>query len=975
MAIKIVSSVLPVNAAPGQAVQRVMRFTSTTSLANRTLEIDVAMYTDFSSSGFSSAFSIWYPISAGTYDFDQKRNWKMQIIVEDSKNFLLVFTFFVTKPYNLSQSNSALRPGDAFFVRSDIDSSIRFILKSIDLSNPRGVATTGSYYLPVNISSTCKKSIQFEYEDVNEEIIDGYVPGEDLSINLKIPESVGNNYEVGFYREDAVGDTQDLQAALGLNYAVVNSAVNDIYDLPTDVFKSARSFKTISGESFATVTIDGAFIKKNATYRLYVVFKVAGTNYMCISDPIIEKIKKKLVAPTITNTISDGTSTSNYPCASGLMPDESVSVIVTADKASYNSALASAGISGDYDSRFLYRRAYKAKFENATIGVTLPLASVANNVVSVNFLPNSGDAVQFIIAEFAFQMDGYVDHIYKVIRIEYNNTIVTEAPVMTFAGNPAKYICIDQDGAYTITNLGTTGCINKVSINKGPYELNPVLSGNVIDSTLLELGDEVCILSRCNGTPVNTAPASSGDPDQCQKLKFNLVASNNCLEDYKIYYTTGTSTIYTLNVPAGGSANVEHDEPITVLFTDAEGDCSPIYNIESGIEFFDCPEVEVFDKDNWASINWSVDTSTGTATISKTNAFSSAVDTEEYLASFDGINFIPTPSTVTGEDKVYVVYRATFTDGSPPIQIEEVITITKDVECENYREIDLSESMGQLQITLTDSIGSTPRVDKLFVIINGGDPIEFDLLGSGYTPINLEGGEKIEVYTYTVFEEACADMQIEKSIKIDEIITSTACDSSYETYSLEVDYDTETNLFTVTKNGSLAALEVDDAKWTIDNGNPFDENNTGVPYTNPVIGAGLFIVRWKLKLPNCPMRILDAFAYGTRTTSIKLPPIDINIPNTVQMCNVNCCVSAWIECDEGIATVMSGDSLAGFTIEWSGPGGWTYTGNPATLPDVEGTYTAVVTGTNANGACSTTVSYYHDMPEAGTPTDTIIIVQ
>lgn len=139
---------------------------------------------------------------------------------------------------------------------------------------------------------------------------------------------------------------------------------------------------------------------------------------------------------------------------------------------------------------------------------------------------------------------------------------------------------------------------------------------------------------------------------------------------------------------------------------------------------------------------------------------------------------------MVGENKVYVVYRATFSDGSPPIQIEEVITITKDVVCENYREIELSESMGQLQITLTDSIASTLQADKLFVIINGEDPIEFDLLGAGYTPINLEGGEKIEVYTYSVFEEECADMQIEKSIKIDEILDSTPCDSSYETYSL-----------------------------------------------------------------------------------------------------------------------------------------------------------------------------------------------
>jgi hypothetical protein len=376
---------------------------------------------------------------------------------------------------------------------------------------------------------------------------------------------------------------------------------------------------------------------------------------------------------------------------------------------------------------------------------------------------------------------------------------------------------------------------------------------------------------------------------------------------------------------------------------------------------------------NNGAIIYSIDEDTQTVTLSKSSDFDSPIDEEEWLVSLDGgITFITAPSTITGEEKIYAKYRVTFTDGSDPFQIEQVIDNPKKLICDNSRLIELSVEDGKLIIDFTDAFESDLIEDDLFISFDDFNThIYFDLKNDTYEPIGLEGGETVKVRTRTSFTDECADFFIEEKIIVDDILVNTDCDSEYESYSLEVEHDSETALFTVTLNGDREALKIDDARWTVDRGNPFDVNNTGIPYTGPIMGAGLLIVRWKIQLPGCPVKFLDAFAFGVRSTKIELPPLKIQMPTSpIQFCQVECCVpDAYIECVDLVLTVYG--TIDGFDISWTGPGGFTATGNNITIPNVEGEYIATLTGAD----CTSTVSYYFDKPSAGTPTDTIIIVQ
>jgi hypothetical protein len=66
----------------------------------------------------------------------------------------------------------------------------------------------------------------------------------------------------------------------------------------------------------------------------------------------------------------------------------------------------------------------------------------------------------------------------------------------------------------------------------------------------------------------------------------------------------------------------------------------------------------------------------------------------------------------------------------------------------------------------------------------------------------------------------------------------------------------------------------------------------------------------------------------------------------------------------------------GATFAWSGPGGFTSTGNPIDLTgQPEGIYYVAVTDTTTNPPCVSNGQYQFDMPDAGTPiADPIIII-
>jgi hypothetical protein len=238
---------------------------------------------------------------------------------------------------------------------------------------------------------------------------------------------------------------------------------------------------------------------------------------------------------------------------------------------------------------------------------------------------------------------------------------------------------------------------------------------------------------------------------------------------------------------------------------------------------------------------------------------------------------------------------------------------------------------------------------------------------SSYTPAPLNGNKKIVIYTETIFDDGC-DLTVVK--KLDVSNAGGFC-IGYNGFSLLANYDEDTGLFSLEKTGNEEGLIENTLLWTIGGANPFDENNSGIPYTAPVKGEGLFIARWKIKHMNCPELILNAMAWGKGC--IKVCNFD-DIPMP-QVTLIACCddcptLSLAITCVNRTLTITG--YVAGSTITWTGPNGFTASGDVVVFPST--TPSGVFTATIVNGQCTNEATYNYTKPNAGTPVSNPIIV-
>ncbi len=128
------------------------------------------------------------------------------------------------------------------------------------------------------------------------------------------------------------------------------------------------------------------------------------------------------------------------------------------------------------------------------------------------------------------------------------------------------------------------------------------------------------------------------------------------------------------------------------------------------------------------------------------------------------------------------------------------------------------------------------------------------------------GGEEIIVKSLVVFDGIAEDLQIEETLTAP--ASTTSCDAEYNGYSLTAVYDNATKDFTLTKAGDETLLNENTLLWTNTCVNPFDNNNSGISYTHPVTGEGMFIGAWKIQKGDCPAIILYADVFGKRAVEV-----------------------------------------------------------------------------------------------------------
>lgn len=980
--------------AVGQYAEITVGFVSDEPLTGKVLKFNPGLYTT-SGEPQGIAFQILYPLVTGRYEMARIscKNYRAFVRVISAHRFIIEYHFLVTHDINGWLPDAPLVLANAF--NSDrLSTEVGFYVKCQNDSAIAGV--------PVEIQGMCAAEVKFDTTE--------FIPGVDLHVKASISgRPVSNNAYVGIIKDNLINQNDNIVPGLLLSYSQIGNGHSAAYSLPDILKVGSRGFQTVNKVAEAQIVIDGSYLVPNGAYRVYVVFYSGGSWYSCISEPIVTATTRVPIVPLVASTVSSLGSTVNAACATGLSNLKPATLVSQIDLTDYNNQLSSLGYTDTFVDYFVSAKAFIAQSANATTGIAVPLASVpATGTFTVsNFTTSKTQA--FVIIQIKMMIDGVEDMINIIFDLKYNaHKIPFYYKVYDDDGNQVDEMC---DGVDHIGNKVFT-CDLYQSIDGGTYVPNDIITNLDIDLAKVPFDSKVCFKAVCPGV-VNT-PGACGCPDcpplvatckithyQNGQKSFEVIDPPNVDIDFTQFMWGGGSVssnilggpVWTdeLDPPNGAYYYLVEIDKLTITIGTCEYGTQahiglqllgyePPYGHGSGVDYIeeitipldsyndcDCPPVLVCD--NYAAYALSCDKDLHEVTISLHKSMSSTPDVEEDMCSLDGgLTYIPTPATITGETNIFLRYMATFDDGCPPIHIEQVVHCKKNLQVLDDRELDLStDSDDLLIITLTDNFGNTAIEDMLYVSLDGGESwTEFDLLDTGYIPIQLFGGENVMAYTNTVFDETVEDVMAQSSLK--QPITLANC-PGYSAYGLTVSYDDQTGEFTAVKSGNEGALDVNELLWTLNSGDPMQFG--GIPYTGAFIGEGHFIAAWKIKLPNCAPKVIYASAYGKGCVKI----CNFDEMPMPQVTLIDCCedcpgMSLSITCVSRTLT-LSG-APGGATISWTGPDGFSDTGNPVTFPKgtSSGTFTAEVT----DGDCTYFATYNYTKPNAGQPTGDPILI-
>ncbi len=988
----------------GQFVTLRAGFVSTEMLTKTILRFNPGFYTDIGEP-VGVAFQKRYEPAPGRYKMDKIncKNYEAYLKIIDAYNFEIEYSFFATR--NLG----GWIPDVAHVNSTSLD--VAPLTGAIGFYISAG-QETASVSIPIQLSAFTESDVVFNYYRPNTTQASGYTPGENLYVHIKTFGTVGNNYYAGIIKEDAISNTTDIVPGLIHNYGKVSAGVQQVSDLPKNCYHDSAGFVQFDENSVSEIILDGACLKSGSAYRVYIVYYQDGIWKSSISDPIFQQALKAPVVPNVTYSFTDafGNATAKS-CVKGLSRHISSDLCVTVDTGDYNTKLTAAGLTGSWSSRLKSVRVYNGFSSSSQSGGSIAFTENGDTVCVADYLPQK-NKISFVVFQFILQMDGYKDIIQAAFELHYDAPEVPAAVAVYDADGLVEELC---DGEEYMISEDFSECTTYMSVDGSDYVQTDVFSGLDLDVSILPKDSKVCIQAVCDqGFDEDDEPECDDCPP-CGASKtltiytdingapqgyISVAVSGGDPGTFELFGETGTIGGSPISVPLNAAAYVFR------FVVESEKGCKYIgnalfYQIDnfsiageqvtiqaiSANEDCECEEVTICD--NKASFNFECDEENHVITVDVVKIFHSPVESEDFLCSMDGgLTLIPCPSSFTGEKAVYVTYKASFSDGCHPIHIEQVIECSKYEEYGNSRDIDLSIEENTLVIEIDSEFNSTPIYDRLFVSKDGGKTFqEYDILDTGGVgslalneskvidgmpdPIPVNDGDAVVVYTLTQFEDGFSDLVISEKIlvKIEDI--GEDCTLSYDEYMLEVTYDDEDGIFTVTPSGNESALEINELLWTMGGANPFDENKSGIPYSDPVTGEGLFIARWKIKLPDCNVKIIDGVAWGKKCIQI-CNLDDIPMPQTTL---ISCCdgcpgYSLSIVCVNRVMSISGVPQDA--TVTWEGPGGFTGTGLSVTFPAE--TPSGYFTAAFSVGNCDYNAMYNYTKPEAGTPVEPIIII-
>lgn len=771
--------------AQGQFYTQTVQFQSSEALTGKLIRFTPALYLSSIVEPTSHLFELTFPAVTGVYNemtlvgLQGNGNYKAAIKTFDNYLFEITYSFFVIPtvggyvPDNFISNEDFHKPYSG----------------ATNLGMHVGIDNDSAYVaIPLLIEEWCASGeIYFKYK-VGGLTSDGYTPDEDLEVIIGSTSSyLSSVFYVGFYAESYVGNNQNIIDDLQMHYAEVGGGVNGVPDplgtnLPLSAFIDSSGFQQL-GQYQGRVTIDGSNFT-NGCYRLFVVYKEGSTWKSCISDPICKKGVDYCIYGDISVDITDALgNTGSGDSVLGLSEYLPVSVKVYMDKTTYTSKLTALGLTGTFDNTIV-------KIESDVVGY-----STVNNEYNFTISPNGVASKKIVLVTFYFEVEGVEFSVTKEVILNFG------APDSDLAGevqdsstNPISVLCSESDDTYTfVPDTAIVGSFELVSnVNGGTYGGSYVNDSFELDSSILEVGDVVCVKIVQAGT-VEEEPCVC---PECPQVSFQLLVGQGALPDERDFILTvqGSGTLTMTESISGETATGTGTISITIDITTV------------------------------TSLNFVLEYEDSEGCLYSYTRFVSDLSNLNALQILEPFNIL-TPII-------------------PDCDCDEVDPQTED-ECHASNSSDFQitcePKIEKVTIDVSDSFASTVAAQSAVLQIDGvSTPI-------ASFPHVVNNESHMLVYRTVQFTDECPDLYMQEYIECipplpDPVTGSLACD--YSALTVTCAYDVASKEFSITKGGDDSDLIVDDLEFSL-NGSPF------IPYTGAVQGTGLFLAKRIMQISGC----------------------------------------------------------------------------------------------------------------------------